>query len=378
MALIVVKVCQKHEIRWKSLVPPLPPLTLFLIDISVSSSEPCQIKRYTFPRKMKTGTTSSCGGSTHIDLMSGRVSGINDIITAQNTDCDKRQSPSQDPRERSRVSPCSPQPRWSAGFSKGRASPIITVRKSKKQPQPPQRSTSLTQPTLVPHRIFKRYSCPPIGICRSTSRLCSSSSSSSSRSSCSSPPPVPTSVITGPDPLGWKMHPKSRSRHVSRLSLQIPIPLIAPDPSARPTANSQHTQYSKPPVQPKASRRRHSDSSALLMPLDTQNPVGILEELRALQLQPVTLPCEADDIFREAKGRGEANVSKQLCKIPPPVPKKTMMARQKAKMIALSQQSTKAKDEQIYGHVIKPKLLGQTELRENETHGGKTIPVKKQ
>lgn len=303
------------------------------------------------------------------------MSSINDVTTAQNTDRNK--SPSQQSRERSKVSPCSSQPRRSAGFSKGRASPIITVRKSKKQPQPPQRSTSLTQPTSAPHNIFKRYSCPPIRTCRPTSRLCSSSSSSSSRSSCSSPPPIPTSVITGPDPLGWKMRPKSRSQRVSRLSLQIPLPAIAPDPSAKLAADSQHTQNSKPPVQAKPCRRRHSDSSAFFTSLATQNPVVILEEFGALQLQPVTLPHEADDVFREAKDGGEVNVSKGACKIPPPVPEKTMMARQKAKMIALSLKSTKAKEEQIYGRVIKPKLLGHTQLKENETHTGKTIPVEK-
>lgn len=230
---------------------------------------------------------------------------------------------------------CFPQPRGSADFSKGRASPIITVRKSKKQPRPPQRSTSLTQPTSAPHHIFKRYSCPPITICRSTSRLCSSSSSSSFRSSCSSPPPVPTSVITGPDPFGWKMHPKSRARHVSRLSLQIPLPVIAPDTSARPAATSPFS-HSKPRVQPKASRRRHSDSSAFLTSSTAQNPGGIIEELRALQLQPnQNLPPQANDVFREASS--EANVSKQPCKIPPAVPKKTLLAKQKARMIAFSQ-----------------------------------------
>lgn len=322
---------------------------------------------------METGKASICGGSTHIDLMCGPVSNNKDI-TAQNNNCDSRQTSNQDPRERSMVTPCSPQPHGSAGFSKDRTSPIITVRKSKKQPQPPQRSTSLTQPTSVPHHIFKRYSCPPIQICRSTSRLCSSSSSSSSRSSCSSPPPVPMSVITGPDPFGWKMRPKSRARRVSRLSLQIPLPVIASDSSTRPAASSQRTQNSKPPVQPKTSWRRHSDSSASLTSSAIQNPVGILEELCALQLQPVqTLPRQANDVYREASSK--ANVSKQPCKMPPPVPRKTMVAKQKAKMIALSQQSTIAKDEQIYGHVIKPKLLGRAELKENETHAGKTIHV---
>lgn len=327
-------------------------------------------KRYPVPRKMKTGAASSCSSSAHTDLNSGHGS---NFITAQNTDCKNRQSLSHEPRGRSGVSPCSPQPQWSAGFSKGGASPTITVKKSMKQPQPPQRSTSLTQPTSAPHHIFKRYSCPPIGICRSASRPCSSSSSSSSsRSSCSSPPPVPMSVITGPDPFGWKMRPKSRCRHVNRLSLQIPLPVIPPDPSARPPTSSEHPQSTKPPVPPIASRRRHSDSSAFPTPLATQNQAVILKELSALQLQPLTLPQEADGVFREANGGG----SKQRCKIPPPVPNKTMIARQKAKIIALSQQSTKAKEEQIYGRVIKPKLLGHTELRENETQAGKTIPVK--
>lgn len=301
--------------------------------------------------------------------MSGHKSSISDIITARDTDCDNRQSLNQSPMERSRVSPCSPQPRRSAGFLKGGASPIITVRKRKKQPKPPQRSTSLTQPASTPHHIVKRYSCPPIGICRFTRRLCSSSSSSSG-SSCSSSPPIPTFVITGPDPLGWKMRPKSRSRRVSRLSLQIPLPVIAP------AAKSQNTQNSKPPIPPKASHRRHSDSSAFLTSLAIQNPAEILEELRALQLRPATLPHEADNVFREAKGDSEANVSKRSCKIPPPVPIKTMMAKQKAKMIGLSQRRTNSKEQQIYGHIIKRKQLGQTELRDNEIHSGKTITMK--
>lgn len=303
-----------------------------------------------------------------IDLMSGHRCSISDIITARDTDCDNRQSLNQSPMERFRVSPCSPEPRWSAGFLKDGASPIITVRKSKKQPKPPQRSTSLTQPASTPHHIIKRYS-HPIGICRFTRRLCSSSSSSSG-SSCSSPPPIPTFVITGPDPLGWKMRPKSRSRRACRLSLQIPLPVIAP------AAKSQITQNSKPPIPPKAFHRCHSDSSALVTSLAIQNPAEILEELRALQLRPATLPCEAD-VFREAKGDSEANVSKRSCKIPPPVPIKTMMAKQKAKMIGLSQRGTKSKEQQIYGHIIKRKQLGQTELRDNEIHSGKTITMKK-
>lgn len=332
---------------------------------------------YTVSGKMETGAACSCSSAARSDLMGGSVSDIPNIFTAQNRSRNNRQSLSQDPGEHLGVSPCSHQPWWSVEFLKGVPSPIITVRKSKKQPQPPQRSTSLTQPTSKPRPILKRYSCPPIGIGHSTSRLYShSSSSSSSTSSCSSPPPVPTSLITGPDPLGWKLRPKSRSRHVSRLSLQIPLPVIAPDPSARPSANSQHTQNSKPTVKP--FRRRHSDSSALLTSLATQNPAVTLEALRALHLRPVTVPYENDDVFREVKGGGGGKVkqSKQPRKIPPPVPKKTLMARRKAKMIALSQRSAKANEEHIYACVIKPKQLGQTELKEDETHTGKITPVK--
>ncbi|XP_056901354.1 uncharacterized protein LOC130532639 isoform X1 [Takifugu flavidus] len=318
---------------------------------------------------METGAACSCSSAARSDLMGGSVSDIPNIYTAQNRGRNNRQSLSQDPGEHPGVSPCSNQPWCSAEFLKCGPSPTITVRKNKKQPQPPRRSTSLTQPTSKPCPIFKRYSCPPIGIGRSTSRLYShsSSSSSSSTSSCSSPLPVPTSLITGPDPLGWKLRPKSRSRHVSRLSLQIPLPVIAPDPSARASANSQHTQYSKPTVKP--FHRRHSDSSALLTSLATQNPAVTLEALRALHLRPVTVPYETDDVFREVKGSGgKVKQSKQPRKIPPPVPKKTLMARRKAKMIALSQRSAKANEEHIYACVIKPKQLGQTELKEDETH----------
>lgn len=317
------------------------------------------------------GAECSHSLSARSDLMSGNVSNMPNFFTAQNRGCNNRQNPRQDPRECPGVLPCSHQLRWSAELLKGGSFPIIAVKKNKKQPQPPQRSTSLTQPISAPHLIFKRYSCPPIGIDRLTSRLYSSSSSSSSVSSCSSPPPVPTSLITGPDPLGWQLRPKSRSRRVSRLSLQIPLPVIAPDPSARPAANSQHTQNSKPPVIP--FQRRHSDSSAFLTSLATQNHVVTLEVLRALHLQPVTLPYETDDIFREVKGGGEVKVPK----IPPPVPKKTLTARRKAKMIVLSQQSTKANEDHIYTCVIKPKLLDQTELKEDNKHNSKIIPVKK-
>lgn len=103
-----------------------------------------------------------------------------------------------------------------------------------------------------------------------------------------------------------------------------------------------------------------------------------LEALHAQHFRLVTVPYETNDVFREVKGGGGGKVkqSKQPHKIPPPVPKKTLMARQKAKMIAVSQQSAKANEEHIYACVIKPKQLGQIELKEDETHTGKITPVK--
>lgn len=291
------------------------------------------------------------------DPQGGNVLGINNILASQ----------SHAPRERAGVPPPPHQLRWSAEFSKLGASPIIVVRKGRRQPQPPQRSSSLTHPATPPRFVFKRYSCPPIGSCRSASRL-RLSSSSSSASSCSSPPPVPTSVITGPDPRGWKLRPHPRSRRVSRLSLQIPLPVVSPDPGSGPARDPDPAVGTEPP------RRRHSEPSASLASPVTRDPAVTLEALRALRLKPVGLPRERNDVFREAEVGGAAEASGRPRRIPPPVPKKTLMARRKARMIALSQQSTKANDVRIYACVIKPKSGGRTELREDETHTGKIIP----
>ncbi|XP_044034424.1 uncharacterized protein LOC122867548 isoform X2 [Siniperca chuatsi] len=302
-------------------------------------------------------------------------------LVAQNGDCKNRQGPgyvtthSQEPRERSvstvsisNVAPRSHQRRWSADFCKCGTPTVITVKKNKKEPQPPQRGVSLLRLHTASHSSAKRYSCPPIGVFGSPTK---SSSSSSSTSSCSSPPPVQTSVITGHDPLGWKLRPKSHSTspraRTNRLSLQIPLPVIFPDPKSGPAPNSQSdntpnpdpSPKTKPPLKPKPSRRHHSESSAFLRSLASTLPVVKLEELCTVKLRPVTLSDESDDVFSEGNEE-EVKVTTRPRKIPPPVPEKTAMARQIAQLFAHSRQhrrpiTAKANEENIYPSVIKPK-----------------------
>lgn len=255
----------------------------------------------------------------------------------------------QQPRERasSKVS-ASHQRRWSVDLCRCDTSHVIIVRKNKKEPQPPQRHVSLPGPHTASPSV-KRYSCPPMGIFHSPSQSASSSSSSSSTtSSCSSPPPpVRTSVITGHDPLGWKLHPKSNSTspraRTNRLSLQIPLPVTFPDPRPCPAPNSPSDQNSypesshktKPPLRPKPFRRRHSESSASLKSLTTPLAIRVtLEELRDVHLRPVAPSDESDDVFSDGNA-GRPN------KIGPPVPAKTSRARQLAQLIAHSRQRSK-------------------------------------
>ncbi|XP_070847595.1 uncharacterized protein [Chaetodon trifascialis] len=292
-------------------------------------------------------------------------------LRAQSRDCKNRQGAgkatahSQEPRQRPlstastpAVTPCSHQRRWSADFCKRGTSPVITVRKSKKEPQPPQRHASLLQPNTASHLSTKRYSCPSIGVFRSRSHL-HSSSSSSSTSSCSSPPPVPTSIITGHDPLGWKLQPKSTSSsqaRTKRLSLQIPLPVI-PDLKTIPAPNSQSENTPnpdrskpKPPLRPKPPRR-HSDSSAFLRSLSSPQPAVTLEELCNVHLRTVTV---SDDVFSEGNEE-EVKAITRPRKIPPPVPPKTPMAKQIARLIAHSRQRCATNEENIYTSVIRPK-----------------------
>lgn len=227
---------------------------------------------------------------------------------------------------------------------------------------------------LEQHPIQKSNSCPSIVICNSQ-RQPYSSSSSTSTSSSSSPPPIRTSAITGPDPHGWRLRPKSSSayRHTKRLSLQIPLPVIAPDPKSRPATNPQRDNdlnpdrslKRKPPLGPKSSRRRHSDSSTFLTSLISPQVEVTVDELRALHLRRVTLPDESDDVFGRAN-KEELKVTTRPRKIPPPVPEKTPSTRKKAQLIAHSHQSCWVNEEIIW--VTKPKHFYQ---RKGETQNGK-------
>ncbi|XP_035998386.1 uncharacterized protein LOC105923731 [Fundulus heteroclitus] len=244
-----------------------------------------------------------------------------------------RMTRSQVPRERpnstvstSNVTSRSHQRRWSVDFCKCQAPPVIMVRKNKKEPEPPQRSASLLRLQTSSYASSKRYSCPPIGNFMSTSSSCSSTSS------CCSPTSVPTSVIIGPDPLGWKIQPKSRSSssqaRTKRLSLQIPLPAVPTPSSPDPEPSSQP----KPALRPKPSRRHHSESSAFLKSLGKTPPVVTLEQLHAVHLRALSLSDESDDVFGEptqAPTQGRP-------KIPPPVPEKTATARKIAQLIASS------------------------------------------
>ncbi|KAM9424315.1 uncharacterized protein KZ484_023782 isoform 1-T2 [Pholidichthys leucotaenia] len=212
----------------------------------------------------------------------------------------------------------SPWHQSSVGHCRSESLPVIVVEKKMKEPCPPQRGASVLQP----HTASKRYSCPTFGINPS-------SFSSSTNLSRSSPPPIQTSVITGRDPLGWKLWPVSRSGN--RLSLQIPLPVIpasnslAPDLSPKP----------KPPPTSKPSRRCHSDSTARPQHHGMPQPALTLEELCNVRLQPLSLSDELDDVFREDRPEEDSPTS---CKRPPPVPEKTTMARQVAQLIASSHQ----------------------------------------
>lgn len=239
------------------------------------------------------------------------------------------------------------QRRWSVDSTKPTSSAVIIVKKTKKEPEPPQRSVSLLRPQTGSHCSTKRHSCPTSGILSSLSQC---HSSSSSISSCSSPTPVQTSMITGPDPLGWKVRHKfvdtsSRAR-TARLSLQIPLPAVFPEVKSCPSSISSDPSGAKASKQ---SRRRYSDSSAFLQSLEAPLPVLTIKELSDVQLRSTKRTSDSDDVFCD----GKADKIKPT-KTPPPVPVKTPMARQIAQLIAFSQQlSVGANDEPIYIKVLK-------------------------
>lgn len=70
-----------------------------------------------------------------------------------------------------------------------------------------------------------------------------------------------------------------------------------------------------------------------------------------MHLQRVVLSDESGDVFSDDV---EAEVTSQSRKMPPPVPGKTPMARQKARLIAYSKQSCNSHEGNIYACVIKP------------------------
>ncbi|XP_010790697.1 serine/arginine repetitive matrix protein 1-like [Notothenia coriiceps] len=253
--------------------------------------------------------------------------------------------------------PRSHQRRYSADFCRCSPSPVITLKKNLKEPDPPQRVVPLLTPQSVPRNPSKRYSCPPFAVFSVKTRSLASSSSSSSppssnSSSCSSPPPaVQTSVITGHDPLGWKLRPKSSSTspRANRLSLQIPFPVIHREvPASNSPLTPDPSTKTRPPLQPRPTRRRHSDSSAFLT---KSHPFVTLEELRNVHLHAVLARSESDDVFSDGGEEEKVEEVKATGKEPPPVPEKTVSARQIAQLMARSHQ----RKEIIYSRVLKTK-----------------------
>ncbi|XP_037134208.1 uncharacterized protein LOC119138312 [Syngnathus acus] len=249
---------------------------------------------------------------------------------------------------------CSHQRRWSTDCCHSNSSPVITVKKNTREPQPPQRGVSLRSHQIPSRHPRQRYSSPVTGIGSITHP------STSPTSSCSS---VQTSVITGRDPLGWKLRTKSttssKRAHTKRLSLQTPIPVTVPDPGFLLSDTSPLDPKQNPTFKGKPFRRHHSDSLAFLKSM----PAITLEELRHVQLRS----AKPDDVFHEAYGKEMANP--QPYKKPPAVPEKSPLARKIAQLISHSWQhqmcaARKSEHEEIIYSVIKPKAKTQ----ETEKH----------
>ncbi|XP_013882610.1 uncharacterized protein LOC106531325 [Austrofundulus limnaeus] len=270
-------------------------------------------------------------GGLHCDQMNKTVKHYESVsFTVQNNVVKTSQRPQNVPtyvqnlKEGSSPAGCvwtrTHQRRWTVDFSQHKTLTVIIVEKTMKKPQPPQRDTSLLRPQPVPPPSFKRSSCPSA----------KTFSPSSTAATCFSPPSLPTSIITGHDPLGWKLQPKSRER-TKRLSLQTPLPEVQTPSCPNPETSS------RPAFRPKPPRRRHSEPTAFLKSLKAL-PVLNPEELRSVLLRPVTLSDEPDDVFDQGTGQ-QGSGSAPLHKIPPPVPEKTATARRRAHLIASSQQT---------------------------------------
>ncbi|XP_034564195.1 uncharacterized protein LOC117830263 [Notolabrus celidotus] len=216
---------------------------------------------------------------------------------------------------------------------------IVGKKKKKKEPQPPQRRVSLLQPHTELHSSTKRYSCPTFN-----------SSPTSSIPSHFSPTFVQTSVITGHDPLGWKLRPKSSSTtlkaRTNRLSLQIPLPVIFPDPKSSPTLNIQSDTHNPDPTSKATAVRSYSVSSDFLSPR-TPGPVT-LEDLLDVHLCHVSISDESEDVFINESEK-EVKTTARLCKSPPPVPEKSSMAREVARQIASSRQHCRPEAKNLNG-----------------------------
>lgn len=81
-------------------------------------------------------------------------------------------------------------------------------------------------------------------------------------------------------------------------------------------------------------------------------PAVTPDELHAVRLSLTTLPHELDDVFQE--GLHVASPPRWR-KTAPAVAEKTPAARQKAKLIAGSNQSCRAAEEDVYACVVKPR-----------------------
>ncbi|XP_068162140.1 NHS-like protein 2 [Antennarius striatus] len=297
------------------------------------------IKCLTARRTQSTGGHAKAKAKAKGDQMSKKASKSNQVNLREQKMVSK-ESPEhdQEPRDYPHVAAthCH-QRQWSADLCRPGSSHFIIVRKNKKEPRPPQRGVSLRKTSAEPsHPCTGTFGRP----CHPHSS--SSSPSSSSTSSCSSPPYVQTSVITGHDPPGWRWRTKTDPRGVcdKRLSLQIPLPVISPDPKRSPGDNSCDPDLlhkTRTPLKPIPSHRPHSDSSAFLRSLATPLPVVTADELCAVRLRSFTLSDVSDDVF----GRGD----EEEVRLPPPVPEKTSVAKQTAQLIAHSHQHGKTDEE---------------------------------
>ncbi|KAJ0060269.1 hypothetical protein NL108_007773 [Boleophthalmus pectinirostris] len=217
---------------------------------------------------------------------------------------------------------------WSTDFVQPSTSAVITVKKNKSQPEPPKRSISLPRPQTAIRSTSKCYSCPVFEI---TPQIVPPFPIITARPSA---PLIQTSTITGPDPLGWKIRRKpgneSSQPRAGRLSLQIPLSDMYREREYQGRSNPNFLEYEGG----KTSRhlRHNSDSLAFLRSSGTALPVT-KEDLGTVELRPTNSTSFSVAAFGE-----NVEKSEQMTKQPPPVPVKTEVAVQLAKLLAFSQE----------------------------------------